>query len=289
MLTVVFFALIGGVVSLIGGALLLADAKRAKTIAEYATPFAAGALLAAAFLDLLKEGLETESASIVLAWTLGGLLLFFVLESALHWFHHHHDHNHKDDKVDPTVSLVVIGDTVHNFIDGAAIAAAFLVSVPVGVVTTLAVAIHEIPQEIGDFGLMLKKGLRRRSVLLVNFFSALATVAGAVIFYQLGKTHESLIAILLGVTAGFFIYIAVSDIIPTIHGSKTRRAINIKSLFLLLGVLVVGVTTTVAHNYIDHGHDHDQKSEASQHEHEDDHDHAPDEHDHAREEDEHHE
>lgn len=272
MITVVFFALIGGVVSLIGGVLLLADAKRAKTVAEYATPFAAGALLAAAFLDLLKEGMETESASVVLAWTLAGLLLFFVLESALTWFHHHHEHDHKDDnKVDPTVSLVVIGDTVHNFIDGAAIAAAFLVSVPVGIVTTLAIAIHEIPQEIGDFGLMLKKGMRRRQVLVVNAASALATVLGAVIFYQLGKTHEELIAVLLGATAGFFIYIAVSDIIPTIHESKTRRAINVKSLFLLLGVLVVGVTTTIAHNYIDHGHDHG--SESSQHDDTEDHDH----------------
>lgn len=263
MLTVIFFALIGGVVSLIGGALLLADAKRAKTVAEYATPFAAGALLAAAFLDLLKEGVETEEASIVLAWTLAGLLMFFVLESGLRWFSHHHEHDHKDDKVDPTVSLVIIGDTVHNFIDGAAIAAAFLVSVPVGVVTTLAVAIHEIPQEIGDFGLMLKKGMRRRQVLTVNFLSALATVVGAIIFYQLGRTHESLIAILLGMTAGFFIYIAVSDIIPTIHSSKTRRAINIKSLLLLLGVLVVGITTTIAHSYIDHGHEH--TSDSSEH------------------------
>lgn len=270
MFTVIFFALIGGVVSLIGGALLLADAKRAKTVAEYATPFAAGALLAAAFLDLLKEGLETEDATIVLAWTLAGLLLFFVLESFLRWFGHHHEHEHKDDKVDPTVSLVVIGDTVHNFIDGAAIAAAFLVSVPVGIVTTLAIAIHEIPQEIGDFGLMLKKGMRRKQVLLVNFVSALATVVGAALFYQLGRTHESLIAILLGITAGFFIYIAVSDIIPTIHGSKTRRALNIKSLLLLLGVLVVGVTTTLAHSYIDHGHDH--QSGTSQHEHEEEHD-----------------
>ncbi len=269
MITVIFFALIGGIFSLIGGALLLTDAKRAKVVAEYATPFAAGALLAAAFLDLLKEGLETESSEVVLMWTLCGLLLFFVLESVLHWFHHHHEHDdHKDDKVDPTVSLVIIGDTVHNFIDGAAIAAAFLVSTPVGIVTTLAIAAHEIPQEIGDFGLMLKKGMRRRQVLLVNFISALATVIGAVLFYQLGQTHEGLIAALLGAAAGFFIYIAVSDIIPGIHTSGTRRAINIKSLLLLVGVLVVGVTTTVAHNYVEDGHGHG--SESSQHDHSDD-------------------
>lgn len=245
---VIFFSLIGGIFSLIGGALLLTSKRRAKAIAEYVTPFAAGALLAAAFLDLLKEGLEMGSSEAVLRWTLAGLLLFFLLESLLNWFHHHHEH--KDNHVDPTVSLVIIGDTVHNFIDGAAIAAAFLISVPTGIVTTLAVAAHEIPQEIGDFGLMLNKGLKRSHVLWVNVMSALATTVGAVIFFKLGQDNEPLVVALLGLTAGFFIYIAVSDIIPSIHDSKTRRTLNIKSLLLLLGVAVVGVTTTVVRSFI---------------------------------------
>lgn len=258
---VIFFSLIGGVFSLIGGILLLYRKRGAKVLAEYATPFAAGALLAAAFLDLLKEGLEGSDPETILRWTLGGLLLFFLLESLLNWFHHHHEH--KDKKVDPTVSFVIIGDTVHNFIDGAAIAAAFLINVPTGIVTTMAVAAHEIPQEIGDFGLMLNKGLKRAQVLLVNIVSALATTVAAVIFFKLGQDHESLIAALLGLTAGFFIYIAVSDIIPTIHETKNKRALNIKSLLLLAGVLVVGVTTSIAHSYIDQGHGGE--AESSQH------------------------
>ena len=259
---VIFFSLIGGVFSLIGGLLLLWRKRSAKIVAEYATPFAAGALLAAAFLDLLKEGLEKGESATVLQWTLGGLLLFFLLESLLNWFHHHHEH--KDKHVDPTVSLIVIGDTVHNFIDGAAIAAAFLISVPTGIVTTLAVAAHEIPQEIGDFGLLLNKGLKRSQVLWVNVVSALATTVAAIIFFQLGQGNDGLILALLGLTAGFFIYIAVSDIIPTIHESKTKRSLNTKSLLLLLGVLVVGVTTSIAHGYIDEGHDHGHEAESAQ-------------------------
>lgn len=269
---VIFFSLIGGVVSLIGGVLLLADKRRAKAAAEYATPFAAGALLAAAFLDLLKEGAERGDFELVLQWALIGLLLFFILEGALNWFHHHHEHRGETKKthVDRTVSLIIIGDTVHNFIDGVAIAAAFLVSVPTGIVTTLAVAAHEIPQEIGDFGLMLKKGLRRSQVLWVNVMSALATTLAAIIFFKLGQDHESLIVALLGLTAGFFIYIAVSDIIPSIHESKTRRGLNIKSLLLLAGVLVVGLTTSLAHGYIEQDHGHAHAEEHSDH-HDEDH------------------
>lgn len=249
---VVFFSLIGGVFSLIGGVLLLTRKGNAKLLAEYATPFAAGALLAAAFLDLLHEGIEQGDAETVLSWALGGLIMFFLLESLLTWFHHHHEH--KDKKIDPTVSLVVVGDTVHNFIDGAAIAAAFLVSVPTGIVTTIAIAAHEIPQEIGDFGLMLKKGMNRKQVLTVNIISALATTVAAILFFQLGKDNEPLIVALLGLTAGFFIYIAVSDIIPSIHDSKSKRSLNIKSLLLVFGVVFVAFVTKLAHGYIDGGH-----------------------------------
>lgn len=249
---VIFFSLIGGVISLIGGLILLAGKRRADLLAKYATPFAAGALLAAAFLDLLKEGVHAGDAEQILVWTLIGILGFFLLESTLMWFHHHHEHKTDGKRVDPTASLVIIGDTVHNFIDGVAIGAAFLISVPTGIVTTLAVAAHEIPQEIGDFGLLLNKGLSRRRVIMINALSALATTVAAVLIFQLGSDNHSLLVALIGITAGFFIYIAASDIIPTIHETKDRHSLNIKSLLLVMGVLVVGLTTTIAHNYIDH-------------------------------------
>lgn len=260
---VIFFSLIGGVFSLIGGILLLSGKNRARHLSEYATPFAAGALLAAAFLDLLKEGLENGDVNTVLFWTLGGMIIFFVLESTLRWFHHHHEHKDKQPSVDPTASFIIIGDTLHNFLDGIAIAAAFLISVPTGVVTTLAVATHEIPQEIGDFGLLLKKGFSRRTVLLANLFSALATTVAAVIFFKLGEANPQLLAGLIGLTAGFFIYIAASDIIPSIHEATTKRTLYIKSLLLIAGVIVVGITTSIAHSYIEadhHAHEHEHET-----------------------------
>src|SRR3990167_8401484 len=154
---VIFFSLIGGVFSLIGGILMLSHKKLAEILADYATPFAAGALLAAVFMDLLKDGLAEASEDTVLFATMLGLVLFFFAERFLHWFHHHHQHAGSD----PTVGLIVVGDTIHNALDGVAIAAAFLISVPTGIVTTIAVATHEIPQEIGDFGLLLAKGMTR--------------------------------------------------------------------------------------------------------------------------------
>lgn len=262
---VIFFSLIGGIFSLIGGVLLLSGKNRAKHLSEYATPFAAGALLAAAFLDLLKEGLHEGDVNTVLFWCLGGVIIFFVLESTLMWFHHHHEHKGKQSRVDPTASFIVIGDTLHNFLDGIAIAAAFLISVPTGVVTTLAVAAHEIPQEIGDFGLLLKKGFSRRTVLLANLFSALATTVAAIIFFQLGEANPQLIAGLIGLTAGFFIYIATSDIIPSIHEAKDKTTLYVKSLLLILGVVIVGVSTTIAHNYIEADHDHHDEPATHQH------------------------
>lgn len=254
---IILFSLIGGVFSLIGGVLLLSNKTAAKGLVRYATPFAGGALLAAVFLDLLKEGVEVSEAENVLMATLFGIVIFFLAEGLLHWFHHHHEH---DDKTDPKAWLVVVGDTLHNGLDGVAIAASFLISIPTGIVTTIAVAAHEIPQEIGDFGLLLSKGWSRGRVLLVNVLSALATLVFALITYWLGSETALPVGVLLGLSAGFLLYIALSDIIPTIHAKADgkRRLFDIQALLLILGVLVVGLITTFAHQYIDVGHNHDE-------------------------------
>lgn len=249
---VIFFSLIGGIISLVGGVFLLSRRKSAELLAAYATPFAAGALLAAVFLDLLKEGVEEASVNTVMLSALAGILLFFFAERFLHWFHHHHQHEGKD----PATSLIVIGDTLHNALDGIAIAAAFLVSVPTGIVTTIAVAAHEIPQEIGDFGLLLSKGMKRRKVLTVNILSALATTVMAVLTYLLGSNDRLPIGLLLGLSAGFLLYIALSDIIPTIHEKSKKKLFDLQPFLLLLGVIVVGLSIQIAHQYIDAGHDH---------------------------------
>ena len=259
---IIFFSLIGGIFSLIGGILLLQREHIAKKLAKYATPFAAGGLLAAVFLDLLKEGVEQAPAETVMMAALGGILIFFFAERFLHWFHHHHQH----EGVDPSRSLIIIGDTAHNALDGVAIAAAFLVSVPTGIVTTIAVAAHEIPQEIGDFGLLLSKGMSRARVLWVNVLSAIATTVAAVLTFALGSEEKLPVGLLLGLSSGFLLYIALSDIIPEIHeNTSKKRLFDWQPMLLLLGVIVVGLSITLAHDYIDTGHGHEESSSMNAH------------------------
>ncbi len=261
---VFIFSLIGGLISLIGGILLLRSKKSASKLASYATPFAAGALLSASFLDLLPEAAEQGNIENALRATLAGILFFFLLERLLHWFHHHHDQEEIHHE-DANASLIVIGDTIHNFIDGIAIAAGFLVSVPSGIVVALAVATHEIPQEIGDFGLLLSKGYSKRKVLLVNAFSALATVISAMLFFSLGETGISYLDIVLGLTAGFFIYIAVSDIIPEIHRKESKKIAGPHTVLLIVGALTVGILTTTLHQYIEPVIHHEESSSSHDH------------------------
>lgn len=250
---VIFFSLIGGVFSLVGGILLLSKQKSAEVLARYATPFAAGALLAAVFLDLLTDGLEVSSVVTVMWSVLTGIALFFFLERFLRWFHHHHEH--ENDQKDHRTGMIIIGDTLHNALDGIAIAASFLISVPTGIVTTVAVAAHEIPQEIGDFGLLLSRGLTRKRVLFVNFVSALATVVMAVVTFALGSADKLPTGTLIGVSAGFLLYIAMSDLIPSIHEeSSHKKLFDWRPILFLLGIITVAIAIQLAHNFIDVSH-----------------------------------
>ncbi|MEX2027899.1 MAG: ZIP family metal transporter [Candidatus Curtissbacteria bacterium] len=240
---ILIFSFIGSVVSLTGGLLLLAREKLANKISHLLASFAAGALLGTAFFDLLPEALhESGEEANILLWTLLGLLAFFLLERFVYWFHHHHEH---PSATKPTVPLIMVGDTIHNFIDGVVIAATFMVSIPLGIVTTFAVAAHEIPQEIGDFGVLLHGGLARKKVLIFNLVSSLAAILGAVGTYFLGDAIEGLLPTFLAVTAGFFIYIASSDLIPEIHSENRRGFAFYESLLLILGVAVVWVAISL--------------------------------------------
>ncbi|MES2876592.1 MAG: ZIP family metal transporter [Patescibacteria group bacterium] len=257
----------GSLLSLIGGIYMLYGKSGTKTLQRFAVPFAAGALLAAAFLDLLPEALEQGDPSDVLRMTLLGLVIFFVLERSLSWFHHHHEDDDAHATGRRNTSLIVIGDTLHNFIDGLAIGAAFLVDPAVGLVTTAAVAAHEIPQELGDFGLLLAKGMARRKVLMVNLFSAVATLVGAVLVYGLGGQLGFSESVLLALTAGFFIYIAASDIIPTIHAEPERRWANIQTIVLITGIVLVGAAAQVAHELVPHAEPESHQEESDHDEH----------------------
>ncbi len=249
----IVFSVGGGLLSLVGGLLLLSKGTWAQKFGVYATPFAAGALLAAVFFDLLPEGIEVAPADTVFTSAVLGILVFFVMERSLHFFHHHrHGHNPQADK-DPKRFLVIAGDTLHNAVDGVVIAAGFLVSVPTGIATTLAVVSHEIPQEIGDFGLLLSKGMSRIKVVWVNMLTALATVVTAVTTYLVGSSEQLPLGILLGVSAGFLLYIAMSDIIPTLLPHKTKQKIfDLSALLLFAGVIVVAGAITLAHDLVPH-------------------------------------
>ncbi|HUQ85321.1 MAG TPA: ZIP family metal transporter [Candidatus Limnocylindrales bacterium] len=233
---ILFFTFIGSMAALVGGVVLISKEKLAIKISHFLSSFAAGVLLGTAFFDLLPEALhEGESKGIdVFSWTLFGIILFFLIERTIHWFHHHEDYHEHEKETKSTLPLIIIGDTMHNFIDGVVIAATFIADPRLGVITSLAVFAHELPQEIGDFGLMLHKGMKRKKIILVNILSAAVAFVGAILTYSLGNIIEGYIPIFLSITAGFFIYIATSDIIPEIHYEK-RKLHSIFETFLLLG------------------------------------------------------
>lgn len=258
-LLVTIFSLLGGIFSLIGGVILLRTrAHHIKLFITYSVPFAAGALLGAVFLDLLNEGLELSDTNVVLFSVLGGIVGFFALERVTHWFHHHHE---EDSATRKSPLLIIIGDTLHNALDGVAIASSFLISVPTGIVTTIAVAAHEIPQEIGDFGVLLSKGMSKKRVLLANVLSSLATTVSAVTVFMLGDADKLPLGVLLGVSAGFLLYVALSDLIPTIHEKPSKKGTLDKQLLLLLaGIATVWLAVHFSHSYIEPDHSKEESS-----------------------------
>lgn len=257
---ILVFTFIGSVASLIGGVILIFKEKIAIRISHLLSAFAAGALLSTAFLDLLPEGIEEAERLFkesgvevnIFAWTIAGFLAFFVLERAIHWSHHHQIEEGEFKRRGPKaiVPLIVIGDSVHNFLDGVVIASTFMVSIPLGIITSLAVAAHEIPQEIGDFGIMLHKGLKRGKVLFFNFLSAIVAMIGALLAFWLGDSIETVVPIFLAVAAGFFIYIAAADLIPEIHNQEKKAMALTETLLLILGVVVVWLSIVFLEGFI---------------------------------------
>ena len=248
---ILLFTFIGSIGALIGGIILLSKEKFALKISHFLASFAAGILLGTAFFDLLPEAVHKgeETGINIFPWALFGIVLFFLLERFIHWFHHHEEFHKDEEESKSTLPLIIFGDTMHNFIDGVVIAATFMVSIPLGIATSLSVFAHEIPQEIGDFGLMLHKGLKPKKIILVNVLSAAIAFLGAILTYSLGNILEAYIPMLLAVTAGFFIYIASSDLIPEIHHEKRKGFAFVESALLILGVVVMAVSVS----FLEHG------------------------------------
>jgi zinc and cadmium transporter len=205
----------------------------------------AGALLADAFVHLIPEALEEAgSVPLVSFAILAGIFLFFILEKYLRWHHSHGEVEFSEEHahVHPVGPLVITSDALHNIIDGIAIGVAFFVSPVVGVATTVAVALHEIPQEIADFGLLLHAGYSKMKALALNFASALTAFIGLGIAYGIGESAETIVPYLGAFAAGNFIYIALADIVPELHKEQTSF---IKGVFQFVA-FVVGVAVMFA-------------------------------------------
>lgn len=194
--------------------------------------FAAGALLGDTFLHIMPEIVKESGFTLTSGlWLLAAFVLFFVLENGMHWHHYHHV---GEGDRHPVGVLNLVGDGLHNFIDGVIIGAAYLVDVHLGVVTTLAVVFHEIPQEIGDFSILLYSGFTKARALLFNFLSALTAVVGALLALWFGQAITGALPVLLTITAGGFIYIATVDLIPELH-KEARLAKSVTHLAAMLG------------------------------------------------------
>ena len=219
---------------------------------NYLISFAAGVMLSISFIELIPEAIANSHHSNILIYTLFGIIAFFILERSIHWFHCHKPHNH----VKPAGTLVIIGDTLHNFFDGLAIAAGFAINPVVGWGTTLAIASHEIPQEIADFSVLVHSGIKPKKALFLNFISALTAVLGGIIGFMALSTAVTLQPYFLAITAGMFIYISLSDLIPELHQYQPKNWLSTITPFII-GVIMIWGIIEVTHNNDLHSHDHD--------------------------------
>ena len=229
-------------ISLIGILTLSVNIKKLRYVLIYLISFSAGTLLGDAFIHLLPEAIENFGLTLNISLSiLSGIILFFILEKIIHWQHCHGTitENHH---IHPFAYMNLVGDALHNFLDGIIIAASYLISVPAGVATTLAVIFHEIPQEIGDFGVLIHGGFSKSKALAVNFLSALFAVLGAILTLWLGSTIQNLESILVPLAIGGFIYIASSDLIPQLH----KHADTIGKSLLQLLTFILGIAVMVA-------------------------------------------
>ena len=236
-------SLAGGVLSVVAAAAVSTafGAQRINVLISYAI----GALLGAAFLEILPHALEHGEPHRMAATVLFGIMFFFVLEKLVLWRHCHHDHceAHEAQAHDHGRSglLILVGDTFHNFVDGVLIAAAFLESTELGIVTALAIIAHEIPQEVGDYMILLHSGYSRTKALAFNLLSSLATLVGAMLAYFALSDMQELIPTLLGLAAASMIYVAVADLIPGLHKRTELKATVQQVLLIGLGIASIAI------------------------------------------------
>ena len=253
---IILFCLLGGLLSVLAAALFLVLSESLRTrLLPHLVSFATGALLGAAFLGLLPHALQSMSETDVHRIpmvVLFGLLGFFVLEKLVLWRHCHADHCevHAPDQAQKdhsTGTMILIGDGLHNFLDGILIAGAFMTDIHLGVVTSLAVAAHEIPQEVGDFAVLLHSGYARGRAFLYNILTSLTTVVGGLLAWVALQEIQAALPYVLAVAASSFIYIAVADLIPTLHRRVEGKATVQQVVLIAAGILVIYLAHSTLH------------------------------------------
>ena len=257
---VLLWILLFGIVASLGalapaGLVLLLSEQQRRRFTPYLLSYATGTILAAALIGLLPEALEQAPVRAVAAWVLAGVVLFFVLESLVIWRHAHvegsgHGYSHAHEAelaaadapafhgVKPG-NLILIGDAFHNFVDGVAVAAAFLASPSLGFATAVAVIGHEIPQEIGDFVILLASGFSKSKALLWNALSGLATLVGALVAYVALGQATAVVPYALAVAAAGFLYIGLADLVPGLHGRSGAASGLLQFLMMLAGIATI--------------------------------------------------
>jgi zinc and cadmium transporter len=222
-------------VSLVGLASLKINHESLHKVLILWISLSAGSLMGSVFLDLLPEAIEIAEPKTVFAMVLASFFLFFLIEKLFHWRHCHDDECHEHS----FGYLSLLGDSVHNFVDGLTIAAAFMTSPTLGLSTTFAIMTHELPQEVGDFGVLLKAGFSHQKALLLNFVTAVTAIVGAILGYFLINKIEWVNGLLLPIAAGGFLYIAASDLLPEINKERSTKKIFSSLLFFAIGIFFI--------------------------------------------------
>ncbi|MFP4664429.1 MAG: ZIP family metal transporter [Bacteroidales bacterium] len=246
---IIIAALIGSVGSILlaGGILLIKD-KKLALLSERLTSFAGGTLMGAAFLGMIPRAMHTAPSPQTAGLTIiGGIIFFFILEKIILWRICRDDTCHRADFA--SVPIILVGDAFHNFVDGIVIAVAFMTDTAFGIIVTVSVFAHEIPQELADFGILINHGMSRLKALYYNMLSGITTLLGAGLAYWTLEKVQSSIPYVLSISAASFVYIALADLIPQMHKSTKVKESLIQIGLMLLGVGVIYLTIHFKHNF----------------------------------------
>lgn len=243
--TILLASFAESLVSLAGGVLAFLNAGTIRKFTHFAVSFAIGALLSVALIELIPEAAEMSSLEFIMPFVFVGIVLFFVVEKFLSWYHHH-ESREEGHEAKTYAYLILWGDLLHNFIDGIIIALTFMTDFRLGVITTIAVIAHEIPQEIADFGVLLHAGFSKRKALIYNFLVSLSTIAGALLAVSFrGALPDAFIPIALAVIAGNFIYLAASDLMP-----ELKESAGVSHTFGQVALIILGAVFVILPEFI---------------------------------------